>query len=294
MLAQFRVLLVWDNFESVREMPDPRATPRLDDAGCAALKGFLEWVRDHSSSAILVTSRAQETWLGQVRRIGVGGLNDAEAAQYAGRVPRPYPAAQRRRERRSFGELLDWLDGHPLAMRLTLPRLDTNDPAALLTPCAAPPPPGRRHPGRRAGPRRCSDASPTPTPTWASRRGDCSRRSALRRRRRGRPGTAGPWPSTRNSATAPAWRSPTRSSGCSPRPGSSRAGPDMEHQVRDLVRRVPHPADGPGRPHLVRLTRQLGMPALEEAWQQVTGQPVPGQVRDYITSHQDEDPEDSA
>ena len=42
------------------------------------------------------------------------------------------PAAQARRERRSFGELLDWLDGHPLAMRLTLPRLDTTDPADLL------------------------------------------------------------------------------------------------------------------------------------------------------------------
>ena len=36
------------------------------------------------------------------------------------------------RERRSFGELLDWLDGHPLTMRLTLPRLDDVDPAGLL------------------------------------------------------------------------------------------------------------------------------------------------------------------
>ena len=33
---------------------------------------------------------------------------------------------------RSFGELLDWLDGHPLAMRLTLPRLDTTGPTDLL------------------------------------------------------------------------------------------------------------------------------------------------------------------
>ena len=133
LLGQLRVLLVWDNFESVREMPDPAgATPRLDDAGCAVLKGFLEWVRDHSSSAVIITSRAQEGWLGQVRRIPVGGLNRAEAAQYAGYLLTPFPAAQERRERRSFGELLDWLDGHPLAMRLTLPRLDTIDPADLL------------------------------------------------------------------------------------------------------------------------------------------------------------------
>jgi tetratricopeptide (TPR) repeat protein len=132
-LAQYRALLVWDNFESVREMPDPAGvTPPLDEAGCAALKDFLDWVREHSSSGVLITSRARENWLGEVRRIGVGGLNLTEAAQYAGHLLAPYPAAQRRRARRSFGELLDWLDGHPLAMRLTLPRLDTTNPSDLL------------------------------------------------------------------------------------------------------------------------------------------------------------------
>jgi tetratricopeptide (TPR) repeat protein len=133
LLAQMRVLLVWDNFESVKEMPDPAgATPSLDELGCAALRGFLEWVRDHSRSAVIITSRTLEGWLGQVRRIEVGGLNRAEAVQYTGHLLAPYPAAQARRERRSFGDLLDWLDGHPLAMRLTLPRLDTTDPAELL------------------------------------------------------------------------------------------------------------------------------------------------------------------
>ena len=133
LFRQLRVLLVWDNFESVREMPDPAGTtPPLNDAGCAALKDFLAWVRDHSVSAVLITSRAQETWLGQVRRIGVGGLNLPEAAQYASHLLEPYPAAQRRREQLAFAGLLDWLDGHPLAMRLTLPRLDTTAPADLL------------------------------------------------------------------------------------------------------------------------------------------------------------------
>ncbi len=133
LLAELRVLLLWDNFETVREMPDPAgATPPLDDDGCAALREFLEWVRDQSASTVIITSRAAETWLGQVRRVPVGGLNRAEAAEYAGRLLAPYPAAQRRRELRSFGELLDWLDGHPLAMRLTLPRLSTDSPAGLL------------------------------------------------------------------------------------------------------------------------------------------------------------------
>ena len=179
LLAQYRVLLVWDNFESVREMPDPAgATPPLDEAGCAALQGFLDWVRDHSASAVIITSRAQEGWLGQVRRIAVGGLNRAEAAQYAGHLLAPFPAAQRRRERRSFGELLDWLDGHPLAMRLTLPRLDATDPADLLAGLRGTTP----LPAEDAGAGQAILARGVHhvllSPTWPSRRGGCSRRSA--------------------------------------------------------------------------------------------------------------------
>jgi len=133
LLGEYRGLLVWDNFESVREMPDPGgATPPLDEGSCAVLREFLDWIRAHSKSTVIITSRAQETWLGQAHRITVGGLNRVEAAEYAGHLLDPFPAAQRRRERRSFGELLDWLDGHPLAMRLTLPRLDTTDPVGLL------------------------------------------------------------------------------------------------------------------------------------------------------------------
>ena len=133
LIAQLRVLLVWDNFESVKEMPDPvGATPPLDKPGCAALKGFLDWVRENSRSTVIITSRAAEDWLGQVRRIGVGGLNRAEAAEYASFLLAPFPAAQTWRARRSFGELLEWLDGHPLAMRLTLPRLEAANPGDLL------------------------------------------------------------------------------------------------------------------------------------------------------------------
>jgi tetratricopeptide (TPR) repeat protein len=57
-----------------------------------------------------------------------------------------------------------------------------------------------------------------------------------------------------------------------------------------LFPQFPHPATGPGPSLLARLTRQLGMPALEEAWRQVTGQPLPQPVRDYTTSHHDEQP----
>ena len=133
LLGEYRCLLVWDNFESVAEMPaSSGTTPSLDEAGRARLQEFLHWIRDHSQSTVIVTSRTREDWLGEVHRISVGGLNRAEAAQYAGLLLEPSPAARRRREQRSFGELLGWLDGHPLAMRLTLARLEDADPADLL------------------------------------------------------------------------------------------------------------------------------------------------------------------
>jgi len=132
-LAKHRMLLVWDNFESVRSMPDPgRATPPLDEAGCAQLREFLSAVAAGGRSAVLVTSRTAEDWLGDLRRVTVGGLAAHEAAEYAGILLAPYPSAHERRAGRAFADLMQWLDGHPLSMRLVLPRLDRDSPEALL------------------------------------------------------------------------------------------------------------------------------------------------------------------
>ncbi len=133
LLAQSRVLLVWDNFETVFSMPDPgAAAPPLGDAEREKIREFLAWVREHSRSVVVITSRSGEAWLGEVHRIAVGGLNRAETAEYADFMLAPYPRARDRREGRVFGELLEWLDGHPLSMRLTLPRLDRTEPGTLL------------------------------------------------------------------------------------------------------------------------------------------------------------------
>jgi len=146
-LRDRRALLIWDNFESVRSLPDPTAaTPPLDDAECQRLRGFLHRLAADGRSAVLVTSRSDEVWLdeadkpvegggpspGNLRRIRVGGLLPEEATAYAGELLAPYPAAARRRADRAFGELMEWLDGHPLSMRLVLRYLDTTDPGALL------------------------------------------------------------------------------------------------------------------------------------------------------------------
>ncbi|MEV5721900.1 tetratricopeptide repeat protein [Amycolatopsis mediterranei] len=133
LLREHRVLVVWDNFESVCSMPDPTsATPPLDEAARDELRDFLHTVAASGRSAVLVTSRSPETWLGKLRRVELGGLTRSEAVQYADQVLHPFPAAAPRRGSRAFAELLDWLDGHPLSMRLLLPHLDTTDPDILL------------------------------------------------------------------------------------------------------------------------------------------------------------------
>ncbi|HEU4421263.1 MAG TPA: CHAT domain-containing protein, partial [Pilimelia sp.] len=133
LLAQRRLLLIWDNFESVHAMPDPTgATPPLADAERAELRAFLARVAAGAASAVLITSRTPETWLGDVRRVEVGGLTPDEAIEYAEELLAPYPHTAARRGQRVFAELMEWLDGHPLSMRLVLPHLDTADPRTLL------------------------------------------------------------------------------------------------------------------------------------------------------------------
>lgn len=131
LLRQHRVLLIWDNFESVASMPDPAAPP-LDETARDDLRDFLRELSATGRSTVLVTSRTPEEWLGDVRRVAVGGLRPHEAAEYADRLLASDPAARARRADRAFAELLEWLDGHPLSMRLTLPHLRDTEPAVLL------------------------------------------------------------------------------------------------------------------------------------------------------------------
>ncbi|MFD7403575.1 tetratricopeptide repeat protein [Streptomyces sp. NPDC059866] len=133
-LHKHRLLLVWDNFESVHTMPDPtQATPPLPDQDRDALRDFLTCIAARGKSAVIVTSRTPETWLGsETRRVEVPGLDSEEAGQYADHLLAPYPDAQPRRELKAFGKLMQWLDGHPLSMRIILPHLDTTSPQDLL------------------------------------------------------------------------------------------------------------------------------------------------------------------
>ena len=73
-LRDQRALLIWDNFESVRSVPDPSAaTPPLDEAGCQQLRGFLHKLAAGGRSSVLVTSRSDEPWLDDGAGPGSGG-----------------------------------------------------------------------------------------------------------------------------------------------------------------------------------------------------------------------------
>ena len=132
-LRRSRMLLVWDNFESVYSMPDPSgATPALDESQRQAVASFVGELAQHGNSGLIITSRSPEQWLGAVRRLELGGLTPAEAAEMAEDVLAPYPRAHARRQDRSYAELIQWLGGHPLSLRLVLPQLEQYTPAQLL------------------------------------------------------------------------------------------------------------------------------------------------------------------
>ncbi|HEX6528019.1 MAG TPA: tetratricopeptide repeat protein [Streptosporangiaceae bacterium] len=124
-LTEHRMLLIWDNFETVHSMPESEPSGE-------GIKEFLNRLASHGKSAVLVTSRSPEDWLGDIRRLPVAGLTPPEADQYATVLLEPYPAARKRRRNPAFADLMEWLDGHPLSMRLILPHLETTTPAALL------------------------------------------------------------------------------------------------------------------------------------------------------------------
>ncbi len=129
-----RLLLIWDNFESVHTMPDPTsATPPLDACERGRLRAFVLALASAGRSPLLITSRTPEGWLGdKIARMMVGGLTSGDAAEFVDALLPRSPAVVARRARPAFRELLETLSGHPLAMQLVLPHVASTDPEAVL------------------------------------------------------------------------------------------------------------------------------------------------------------------
>ena len=98
---------------------EPRVRVPLDGAGCRELPGFLETPAGRGRSAVLITSRISEDWLGGIRRIAVGGLASHEVTGYAEEFLAPCPAAALRpgrarkvRRRTALEVTCPHVDGH--------------------------------------------------------------------------------------------------------------------------------------------------------------------------------------
>jgi tetratricopeptide (TPR) repeat protein len=127
-----RFFLVWDNFESASGIPGTEVSGLISEEGRQMLKQFLHELRG-GRTKVLITSRSEEGWLAVQAcfRLSLGGLRGEELWQYCDAVVAELGLTLNR-EDKSCQDLLDRLDGNPLALRAVLLRLKECTAAALL------------------------------------------------------------------------------------------------------------------------------------------------------------------
>ena len=123
--AEKRFVIVWDNFEVAKGIPNTAVTANLSEDDCNLLKRFLDKLRG-GASKVVITSRSPEDWLGGPERrfrVRLGGLDGEERWEYCAAVLRDLGKTINRQDKELAG-LMNLLGGHPLAMRVILPRLE--------------------------------------------------------------------------------------------------------------------------------------------------------------------------
>ncbi len=130
-LREHRFVIVWDNFESASGIEGTSITANLPDADRQLLAQFLDGLRD-GATKVLITSRSEENWLGPLRRwkLPLGGFDGEERWEYCETVLRDLGLMVNRQDK-DFADLMKQLGGHPLAMRVVLPQLETHSAAAI-------------------------------------------------------------------------------------------------------------------------------------------------------------------
>ena len=125
-------VIVWDNFETAAGIAGTELNASLAKEQLALLRQLVVRLRG-GRSKIIITSRSNETWLGKERvKIPIGGLDGEERWQFLGRVIDDL-GIEVNREAKALSDLVDRLEGHPLAMQVILPMLEEINPEALLT-----------------------------------------------------------------------------------------------------------------------------------------------------------------
>ena len=121
-LQQNPCLLVWDNLENVAGFPDGNAG-LVDESELPGLAAFLGEATTGpvGTAALLLSRRDAEDWLTMpYASLTLEGLTDSDRLALAATLmdSAEVPAT---RAGADFGELLDVLDGHPLAMQIAIP-----------------------------------------------------------------------------------------------------------------------------------------------------------------------------
>jgi tetratricopeptide (TPR) repeat protein len=125
-------LMIWDNFEPVAGFPT-RTESAWEPYEQNELRDFLHDLRG-GKTKVLVTSRRDEKWLGEIcRRVEVGGLKLSEAQELGVRVLRRAELnTEQMKALPQYNDLLKYLSGNPLAIQVILPELKRTTPDALL------------------------------------------------------------------------------------------------------------------------------------------------------------------
>ena len=130
-LNEERHLVVWDNFETVRGVSS-ESDPLLSEADQQVLKRLLSHLRG-GASKVLITSRSDESWLDSANRftLAIEGLIGEERWEYCNAILADLGIKPDRSDR-NVVELMDKLNGHPLAMRVILIQLEDLTPTNIL------------------------------------------------------------------------------------------------------------------------------------------------------------------
>lgn len=131
-LKQHPLLLVWDNFESVSGIPGTEVQALMPEADRQQLKDLLYRLRG-GQTKVLITSRSPESaWLNRPNcyRLPLRGLYGEERWDYCNAIVRDLGLPVDRADPEAQN-LMDLLDGHPLAMRALLLQLADTDAKTL-------------------------------------------------------------------------------------------------------------------------------------------------------------------
>ncbi|MCI5147113.1 MAG: tetratricopeptide repeat protein, partial [Candidatus Electrothrix sp. AR3] len=125
-------LLIWDNFESASGIEGTEISPMLSEDDRGLLKELLAGLRN-GKTKVIITSRSTEKWLstGECFRLPLSGLQGEELWAYCNQVLGDL-GLRVKRDDADFLELIEELDGHPLALRAVLLQLGQKGAAELL------------------------------------------------------------------------------------------------------------------------------------------------------------------